>query len=440
MKENRYRVKFRVITPVTVGNDINNKYSPLCDFILINDDVCIIDQVKLGELVHKRGLMDEFVGGAGKLNNSQTRFELRNFIENRLGVKVNDLITSKIPLKATNINRRKIEIIPMLESAQRPIIPGSSIKGAIKSAILYYWLCNSVNGKLETDRIIKKISDDYKINRKLVDLLENTTHEIDKLKGKIRNEGRDSGLKKNLIIQKKNLEIKQKSLQNELNGKLKYLISILDSLIRRLLESKEIKDEKGFDFRHLRISDSLPLMINYRIICEIKRLHLIKGNYSIPQFHEALSPGAQTEANIEIIPEFRDPELSFMNGSNIQPLLDMINKFSKASIEHEWQVMDDHAENFSRNPDVYNDLFSFYEDFSPLIGKKSGTANMRLGFGKSFFDNSLGLAVYQADKDVFYQYVRLFRLGKPMQKEFPVTRAFCSNPVRPLGWLELSIS
>jgi CRISPR/Cas system CSM-associated protein Csm5 (group 7 of RAMP superfamily) len=140
------------------------------------------------------------------------------------------------------------------------------------------------------------------------------------------------------------------------------------------------------------------------------------------------------------LPGIRHLDLEFLNQPEPGKLWDILNEFSKASVETDRDILDSHAgilENDEIAREVYDSLVDFFEHLSGNIGKEIKTAHMRLGFGKTYFDNSLGLAIYRESPEIFMKYVKLFRLGKPRQTEFPVTRTVCTEPLVPMGWVTL---
>ncbi|MCW8819266.1 MAG: hypothetical protein OQK61_02985, partial [Ignavibacteriaceae bacterium] len=90
----------------------------------------------------------------------------------------------------------------------------------------------------------------------------------------------------------------------------------------------------------------------------------------------------------------------------------------------------------------FREFFRFYEKLEQIIKSlKPHEAVMRLGGGKTWFDNSIGLSI---DSDnfgpdfLFGGYLKLLRIGN---LPFPSTRsAIVKNdaPIHPLGWVKLS--
>ncbi|HPI69624.1 MAG TPA: hypothetical protein PL003_10465, partial [Bacteroidales bacterium] len=154
---------------------------------------------------------------------------------------------------------------------------------------------------------------------------------------------------------------------------------------------------------------------------------------------ETLQERTSSDFDLTLVPVIKHRDLDFLN-HGIENLWSVLNNFSKKSVDTDWDILDSHADKFDKDDEsrnIYNALFDFYEKLSGKIGSDRKIAYLRLGFGKTYFDNSLGLAIYDESPDIFMKYVKLLSLGKPRQKEFPVTRTVCTNPLIPMGWTTL---
>lgn len=438
MDKNIYRIKITLHTPLAVGNDKSAQLSPLCDFIIKGREVIYIDPDKLGKLVLEKGLMDEFVRASGQLSNTQTRFQLEQFIRNSLGADPEKLLLHKFSVYGKP--DRRMYIRPLLKSAGRPYIPGSTVKGAIKTALLYNWLCNSESGKSRVNGILETTDVLYKGNARLIETIDNHNHEIDVLSGKIRRSKPGSEDRKRLKDQKYSLRRMVKNEQNTLSSNIKILHKKLDETVEVLFGRLGNRTETLHDFYCLRISDSSLLDPEEIVIREVKRLHLVKAELQTPQYLETMKEEASAEFELSVLPEIKQRDLEFLNQPDPELLWSILNEFSKASVETDWDILDSHAGRFGRDDsagEIYDSLFDFYEKMADDIGVGAKTAHIRLGFGKTYFDNSLGLSIYKNDPDIFMKYVKLLQLGKPRQTEFPVTRTVCTDPLMPMGWVTL---
>lgn len=121
-----------VISPLNIGN--GSKKMPF-EYVFINGQVGLIDIYKLLEDVSKvRYLSDGVINGlrSGRVDWKALKINIDNYIEYRLDY-----------TGASPVNK---EIIEFIKTAGKPFIPGSSIKGALRSSITRA-LYNSVEGE-----------------------------------------------------------------------------------------------------------------------------------------------------------------------------------------------------------------------------------------------------------------------------------------------------
>jgi hypothetical protein len=127
------RAKFKVITPVHIGsgNQIN-RY----DYVLFENGIGLIDKVKFNERVKKdKKLFSEFLKVSENLSN------LIEFLEEEvLDEEISEIIEASNGIldKLEKNYSRAIEEFIKDKFLNTPIIPGSTIKGAIRTAILDY--------------------------------------------------------------------------------------------------------------------------------------------------------------------------------------------------------------------------------------------------------------------------------------------------------------
>jgi len=179
-----YKVKLSVISPITIGS--GEKLSPYSDYVIDNGFVYIINKNELlNKILLNDNLMEVYIEGISKeMDNNRSNFDLKNFIENSLKESIEDVTLIKYPL-LTNNTQQKLPIVSIIKTPfSEPYIPGSSIKGAIKTAIIYDWL-NRIN-KEDTDNSmqmkyidnllsIDSAYDRHKRNRAVTDLLKDIT-------------------------------------------------------------------------------------------------------------------------------------------------------------------------------------------------------------------------------------------------------------------------
>jgi CRISPR/Cas system CSM-associated protein Csm5 (group 7 of RAMP superfamily) len=177
-------------------------------------------------------------------------------------------------------------------------------------------------------------------------------------------------------------------------------------------------------------------------VAEVTRIKLFNAQTVSPQWSEVLPRGVRTTFTLSIEPRFTRPDLRFLNDASVEPLLERLERFAADSLEWEIGVLDSLKEVEALN-DVYNAVLDV-DELEP-VGRSART---RIGAGKTYFDNSLGLALRGHNEGVFEQFRKLLGLGRNPRfrrfsgERFPATRSYVVNrgePVDPLGWVQLSV-
>lgn len=167
-----YKIKATVITPVSIGN--GQQLSPYKDYFIKNGLIHYIDTNKLGQLLAKDDeLMDEYVEGVANMEGNRSRFDIYNFINLRLKKEPVDIVKAKAPF----IGERNIRKLPVQEICKTPkgdgYIPGSTIKGSIKTALLFNSLNNEDNELIS--QLLKNPNNTEDIEKKLQEFILSTS-------------------------------------------------------------------------------------------------------------------------------------------------------------------------------------------------------------------------------------------------------------------------
>lgn len=413
-------ISLKTITPIYIGQNQANDISPYSDFVQIGNEILYIDEKKFEDaLFSKKGLLDEYVKSIRKKidkSRTQSDFDFKVFIENNFG-EVSNFAKYRIPvdqdLKHQSIKR-------FINTSGRPYIPGSTIKGAIRTAIIFNWLTCTEEGKAivaELIQIVKKISgeiEEQENRKKNNSLNETELKEIDRTLENPKS--------------RKNIEKEFNSIYDEqkLFGKM----------------SKENKD--GFDSRYIQISDTTTFTNNDLSVLKLHRIKLRDSTEVSPLPSETLKPNIFGEFSFKLEKRFIQKNLEKFNSFTTKNIFKVINDFSLASIKYEVDTFT----SFSNNQDNglnYSEIVKFYKELQSRVeNSKNEFAVIRLGSGKTFFDNSIGLAIFNNSKEVFKQYRILLELGKnPQTKKlvegrFPTTRTLVEVTNMPIGWIAIS--
>lgn len=369
------KVSLTTLSPVFIGAGEEHVLSPYSDFVQRGDSLIYIDTDRLQEAMQgDEALVEAFVKGMRQFENNRSTFVLKDFITGTLGREVDDFASRVVRIEG---DIQKNHIRRFIATGGKPFIPGSSLKGSIRTAVLVDWLLNKTEGQEQLDLIREYV------------------------------EERD-----------------WKSLK-EMNPERACFGSIA-------------KDA----FRHLRISDSGTFDRSDLSIGEMKRAPLPSGKKkekqkkSIPQWSETVSPSSETNFSLSMTAPVKGTGFAFLDQQSIEELFAIVNRVSLESCRRELKELE--------GLDSFGDFYSFYSALEQDIQSlESNEAVLRVGGGKTWFDNSIGFSMdnEKVDSDGYFlcQYLCLLKIGS---LPFPSTRsAIVKNgvPTHPLGWIKLSV-
>ncbi|RLI77782.1 type III-A CRISPR-associated RAMP protein Csm5 [Archaeoglobales archaeon] len=140
-------MKLEILTPVHIGS--GDKYLSM-DFVIKGNRVVFIDPMKFFEEIEKKGL--DPVDVAKEIGEGKKSIE--DFVKDLSKIKTREI--------AFNGRTPRREILAHIKSREKPYIPGSSIKGAIRTAILWKevnenrklleWTINHIKEKLRRSK------------------------------------------------------------------------------------------------------------------------------------------------------------------------------------------------------------------------------------------------------------------------------------------------
>lgn len=124
-----YKIEIETITPIHIGN--GEFLLRGNDFIDDNENIYVLDIDKLGRMLGKDSI-DQWVKAI--VNNDSARFVKELMEQNGLSIK--DYTLRTVPNSAAFTNTQNTLKECIRDAQYRPYIPGSSIKGAIRTAIM----------------------------------------------------------------------------------------------------------------------------------------------------------------------------------------------------------------------------------------------------------------------------------------------------------------
>ncbi|MCS6928271.1 MAG: type III-A CRISPR-associated RAMP protein Csm5 [Saprospiraceae bacterium] len=397
-------LRLKVITPVHIGDDKGKTLSPYCDYVFSDDGQYLhyLDLRKIEEAVTKANALEEYIRLIGAMDNNRSEMDLKRFLTGKLSLAVPQVTRCRLAQKGLK-SSDKLHIMTTVKNAGQPYLPGSSLKGALRTAILYDWLVCTEAGK--------SVIEGYRV------LIEKAAREYSKVSTSQRS--RHSS----------NKEIRQIKSELEKNiFKEEELFGFLNS------------GNRAPDSQYLRVRDSQPVSIEQLGVYALRRIRITSGKdkSAIPQVVEAIKPGTELETDISIRPEFHNKYFDYWKDRNFRSIFENLNVFSKDCIDNELHELNDaldNAENLDFSDEI-EALVEFYEDLKAKAN--NGAIFLRLGFGKTINDNSLILALlYGLDNDETWHLFREVIHGiRRRDAFFPVTRAIAPDG-KPMGWVEV---
>jgi CRISPR-associated protein Csm5 len=358
------KLRITTITPVTIGSGA--ELSPYADYVTDNRQIYFIDKKKMIEKIAQKGdsYLDRYVYGvANGMDNNRSAFDLKDFLLNsKIVQSIDELISSNCPFTGNADSKLPIKGIIKSPLAE-PYFPGSSIKGALKTVLMY----NRLKTNKEGNKTIEKAVNDGNF-----DLLE------------------------------KKFEYKEAEIHN------------------KIIQEKVIQQ----------VTDSLMLPKTATIVVDCNR--------KIPLRFECIAKNQITEFEVTL------ENYKWMD------LAEQANDYAFDCLNRELDII----EKDKKTIHYFNQIADIQDVINEEIGKNNNnTAYFRIGFGKGYYLNSLGIAIYdyvsQKGKEFLYdkfeyfinqQFAKKDRFGIKQEialEDFPKTRLFVTKTQEPLGWIKV---
>jgi CRISPR-associated protein Csm5 len=342
------QITVKTVTPVCIRS--GETLSPLLDFVIAGHQVHFIDKRKLQDIFREdEPILRDF-----------TRMALRG--EGNIGVflkehalRLEDFISFSLPLRASQLERRSRQLHLPILSSQGAYLPGSSLKGVLRSALLFFYLQKKGRGAIEVA---------------------------------LRRGGVYTGEN---IFRNDAFNISQDAL------------------------------------RFVQVSDSSFVPVEKLAVYELKRL---TSRGSIPLLILAIPLQIEFSFSLRVNPEFRRADIpafwkDFFAGGE-RAILEALRSYTGTILEREIQIL--------QKLKPYERLHNFYRKVQPVLQERT---LFRLGFGKTYFFNSVGCFLSDAELREIVRENKRVRIGA----SFPATRFVIqqgSGEQMPLGWLVIS--
>lgn len=400
-----WRCRLRLLTPLHMGMGQDAALSPYQDIVSKNGRLYYLSPRKLETaLAQKPELIDVIVREMkASMDNNRSNFDLSGFIDRKLQSSTEALAAYSLPIFPKNANIGRNHVLRFAHTGGRPYIPGSGLKGAIRTAMTYTFL-NPDAKEPEKSPLVKEL----------------------KQAAANANQGNKD--------QRSNLNKKQPDV--EVLGK------IVDDMMC-----------------YLRIGDSCCLPVEKLMVTRLTRPQVFRENgQALPFWAEVLPAESIVEFDLGLqedrVRQAHSPQLGFLKEGRVQPLLDALNQFAAEACSRERGEMEAFAMQFDAYEQVENLLKTIQDD---ARYRPHNVAYLRLGWGKTYFENSIGLAMEDelGEKDqqpTFWAFRKALRIGeqpksKKYASDFPAMRTYTTSsaksktpkPEWPLGWVKLEV-
>jgi len=421
-----HTLKLTTVTPVAVGGSKGDLLSPYADYILSDDgkNLHYLNFERLSEVFDDE-MLEEYVRQIPlNMDNNRSEFDLKSFLQARFGKDLSRFFQkskAQVPQFGLKSSMRQ-QIIPMIKNGGQPYLPGSSLKGMLRTAILYDWLVNTKLGEPELKR-----------NSFLIGRLDELNRELFELRA---NRGDWNRIR---ILERETREL-EKDIFDE--------SKLFGPLLKRSQDGKLDKNYPGPDAQHLRVTDTPPIPHTAMSVYALDRIRITPANDnprrgskapSIPHVVEAISAGQSLEFKVSVVPKIRSESLQYWQKNSTAEVLALLGSFGKACIKNELYELREALTNSNKRLPFKAEIEVLIEFYEGLFEKaEQGAVYLRLGFGKTINDNSLILALIYGleNQATWQQFRRAFHKVNRSSAVFPVTRTITSGG-EPLGWVRI---
>ncbi len=275
MNRNQYKLILETISPLHIGN--GEMLSSVGEFITTSDNIRYLRLDELDKFLAAKDLIDSYTNSILERGEEFDTFTtLQNF-----GIEIEKFILKDVKLNAKDLKPTDNNILYIFNNNNgNTYIPGSSIKGMLKTILLFHYLKNDVGYIKDIEKTI------------------NTKFE---------------GWNKYDAI--------------------KWLNNKWENEVTNIFNSKE--------FNLLRPSDTPYYEKSNIHIEQVKRQNIYdSGPTSLDWLQEVIIKGATNIFNLTIVPNFGG-KFSFLNSPNLYHLFEYINDYSLSMINFELDLLND---------------------------------------------------------------------------------------------------
>lgn len=334
------------------------------------------------------------------------------------------------------------EIINFIKSSGNPIVPGSEIKGAIRTAVLYKKLKdNSATLKNLENELQNKGGNNLKALLMTYRDYQSKKQAVGKILGSMKSR-KQTGTSQYTTKHKEYFNLRNrrdncgwKEEKDNVSNSFKEIIKEYEENAFHFITD----DVKTSFFKNLIVSDSLPFGLDNLIIAEEKISHKIpKTEGHLHKFiKEYLKKGAKGFLRIKAFPDrsallFQDKAKS--GEMNIETLIEASNSFALAKIDSELGYFN--GSDF-KNRVEYNAVRQFYTGLKSNITSNNKYLYLRLGAGQGLLSITIDLLL--KGTDVYKDLIASLKENRAnINDDYPASRRVVNiDGGLPPGWIAL---
>ncbi|WP_314951729.1 type III-A CRISPR-associated RAMP protein Csm5 [Tannerella forsythia] len=446
----KHRLKIETLTPVAIRN--GEILSPLTDYHIEGNRLYLLDTDKLMADIDQNNWLDDFEskvleysgnhsGGTETNAKKKNRF-IADFLKEK-GASIKSYLKEE---NARNCQLKSeaewVQLYSTIKTENKAYIPGSSIKGAIRTAIMYQWLTDTEEGK-----------------EKLASFLDTKQTDINSWVENIEKKKESRFKAKDNVEKKDEITKELRKEETERKAELLKLLHEFEEEVANVVFGKsegeynastyfKISDSHTFKISDLRIAS---LQKKYREDEELKGKRKKEFTTSLQEF---IDKGKETVTEIfvsNLSLDWRENRgctyfaKCIKERKQLDKVFEAINTLSRDFLEFEILRLNAFKEGEKSKTSYSKENLNIYQNmlenlYSQLKENNLNSAITCIGFGKSIFMNTVLLAIRMQDKDIFTNIVKILHASHPKAEHFPFSYYATSIDSQdyPLGWVKIT--
>lgn len=448
----RFQLHLETLTPVAIRN--GEVLSPLTDYHIEGNKLYMLDADKLMNDIVQNNWLDDFEnkvleysgnhsGGTETNAKKKNRF-LADFLKEK-GVSIKSYLQEE-NARACQLKTEGewVQLHSTIKTANQAYIPGSSIKGAIRTAIMYQWLTETEEGK--------------EFLKSFIELCRLEIPKITKEKDEVNNKRRIAKeAKKEIEEQEFKKRLKEKEIESA--SFFKSILEGKEQEISNRLFGNEEGEYKSTSF--FKVSDAQSIKSNDLIISSLQKKYREDeetGKKRNKEFTTSLQEFIDVDKDSLIEVNVSNLNLDWKNkrdhsyfsgfikdSNSLSKVFKAINKLSQDFVEFEIGRLNTFKTG-EKTKELYTigKLTNFHNSLIELrkkiVDHMHNQAITCIGFGKSTFTNTILLAIKSMDKKAYKNYIKVLHPSHPDHYNFPISyyTTTINSKDYPLGWVRIT--